>query len=213
MQKLSLIILITIFAVSCKYDGSKDLFNAGVKKMEASTDSVKQQINYKDALNDFNKAIEINPGYVNAYLNRAVVKNTLGDYNGFLQDCKKVSELDAQNKDLYVLLGRIKYFRHDYNGAIAALNMAITVDAKSAVPFFIKAQIEKDQKNNQAALKDFDQTINLTSSNDESLKYYYSGRGSLKLDLNDKNGACADFHKALELGNNNAQFEIDSFCK
>lgn len=48
---------------------------------------------FKEALADFDKAIELNPKYVNAYKYRANTKGKLGDKAGQAADAAKVKEL------------------------------------------------------------------------------------------------------------------------
>lgn len=45
---------------------------------------------FKRALHEFDKAIKIKPDFSEAYLNRGIVKYTLGNYKGSLEDCDKV---------------------------------------------------------------------------------------------------------------------------
>ena len=60
-------------------------YNRGLAKAELQ--------NYKGALADFTKAIEINPNYSNAYKNRGVSKENLGDLSGACADWKKAANL------------------------------------------------------------------------------------------------------------------------
>ena len=51
------------------------------------------------ALEDYNKTIELNPEYVDAYLNRGCLKRELKDYKGALEDFNKALELNPQFKE------------------------------------------------------------------------------------------------------------------
>ncbi|MBM3431341.1 MAG: tetratricopeptide repeat protein, partial [Bacteroidetes bacterium] len=50
--------------------------------------------NYSEALTNFTRAIEIKPDYRSAYWGRGYLRRTLDDHEGFLNDFKKVIELD-----------------------------------------------------------------------------------------------------------------------
>lgn len=59
------------------------------------------------------------------------------------------------------------------------------------------------------SIKYLDEAINNDTTNGE----YYLNRGFAKLKLNDKNGACEDFHLALHYGYQKAIDHINSNCK
>ena len=50
---------------------------------------------------DFNKAIELNPNYLDAYYNRANAKIQLGDILGAILDYDQVIKLDMNDADAY----------------------------------------------------------------------------------------------------------------
>ena len=52
---------------------------------------------YEDALADYNKAIELNPNYSNAYNNRGATKNNLKQYVKAIEDFDKAIELTELN--------------------------------------------------------------------------------------------------------------------
>ena len=54
--------------------------------------------NYKDAIADFQKQMELDPNDASAYKNRGVTKGKLGDYEGAVEDLKKSIELDPSTK-------------------------------------------------------------------------------------------------------------------
>ena len=48
---------------------------------------------FYEAILDFNMALEINPSYANAYLNRANAKYLIGDFDGAFSDAREASSL------------------------------------------------------------------------------------------------------------------------
>ncbi|QNJ29506.1 tetratricopeptide repeat protein [Synechococcus sp. A15-24] len=59
----------------------RQYFNQGVKKYEAG--------NYRGAIDDWSKAIEINPQDAIAYNSRGIAKDNLGDYQGAIAGFNK----------------------------------------------------------------------------------------------------------------------------
>jgi tetratricopeptide (TPR) repeat protein len=57
---------------------------------------------YYGTIEDYSKAIEINPDYVKAYSNRGVAKYNLRDLNGACADWKKAASLGHQNSAQWV---------------------------------------------------------------------------------------------------------------
>ena len=66
---------------------------------------------YKEAIKDYDKAIELNPNNRAFYNNRGVSKENLGEYNEALKDYKKALELDP-NYD--TARENIKYIQDKY---------------------------------------------------------------------------------------------------
>jgi len=57
---------------------------------------------YYGAISDFTKAIELNPNYTDAYSNRGISKENLGDLNGACADWKKAAALGHKNSTKWV---------------------------------------------------------------------------------------------------------------
>ena len=57
--------------------------------------------NYQGALTDYDKAIQLNPDYANAYLGRGTAKRNLGDYQGAIVDYNKAIEPNSNYDTAY----------------------------------------------------------------------------------------------------------------
>ena len=59
--------------------------------------SPKKQQHYSSAIRHYHLATNFNPNYVDAYLNRAFLYNSVNKYDKVIEDCEHVIELDPQN--------------------------------------------------------------------------------------------------------------------
>jgi len=83
MKKTLLFIVLLIVLSSCKDASTYD-------KSEATKANLKD---YGGAIQDYNKAIELNPEDANSYYNRGVAKYNLEDLEGACLDWSKAGEL------------------------------------------------------------------------------------------------------------------------
>ena len=81
---------------------------------------------YKGAIADYTKAIELDPTYVDAYYNRGNAKCRSQDYKGAIVDYSKAIELDPSYTKAYTYISRgvAKYYSSDTDGACLDWNKA-----------------------------------------------------------------------------------------
>ena len=58
--------------------------------------------NYQGAIDDYTKAIEINPQYVDAYANRGIYREAVNDLKGACVDWRKAAELGDERSAEWV---------------------------------------------------------------------------------------------------------------
>jgi tetratricopeptide (TPR) repeat protein len=84
---------------------------------------------WKNALRDYDAALDIAPGFVSALLNRGSVKDDNGDYAGAIEDYDKVISLsdddDVSKTRAYFNRGNTKLNLKDKNGACTDWNAAL----------------------------------------------------------------------------------------
>ena len=73
---------------------------------------------YKGALQDYTKSIELEPNDAEIYSSRSILKFKLGDKRGGMQDINKVIELDPNSFSAYQTRAEAKFEFGDYNGAV-----------------------------------------------------------------------------------------------
>ena len=95
MKKLSLVILLISLAwINVNGQTAIGYYNSGTDKGELG--------DTRGAIQDYNKATELNPNFTDAYMNRGISKFKLGDINGSCLDWSKADELGSA--DAYDLI-------------------------------------------------------------------------------------------------------------
>jgi tetratricopeptide (TPR) repeat protein len=84
------------------------------------------------AIADYNKALEENPRYADAFYNRGVALQSKNDLDGAIKDYSTAVELAPGLTDAYVNRGQAKQSQHDLDGAIADYTRALELKADEA---------------------------------------------------------------------------------
>ena len=100
MKKSILLLFILLIPFLALAQTAEEYFNKGTTKAEKG--------DYRGAIQDYNKAIELKPNYTKAYNNRGYAKHDLGDQRGALQDFNKAIELNPNDARAYSNRGVIK---------------------------------------------------------------------------------------------------------
>ena len=156
---------------------------------------------YKGALSDFTKAIELNPEYAGAYNNRGWAYYNLGEYKEAIADYDKAIELDPQDVQAYYNRGVARSALGDNQGAIANYNKAIELNASKYLLSYKQTFYHSALGNLQSVLTVFNQSIVYRETIDFDT---YKSRGVARSDLQDYQGALSDFNKAIELNSQDA---------
>lgn len=91
------------------------------------------------ALQDFNRAIKIDPNRADGYLGRANTLNTMGRYMESLEDYGKALEIDPKLANAYVNRGSAYSHLGEYKKAIADYEKGLELDPKiDNKPGFLK---------------------------------------------------------------------------
>jgi len=196
---------------------------------------------FTDAEPDFSKAVKYNPNSFQAWLQLGAVRRKLKKYKEALQDLDIGYKLDNENSDLLLLRGIVKYESGAYKASIPDFNASLKL-RKSNETWYYRGQarlklkqdslaredfniILSTDKNNigalngrgeanfkmkhpKLAIKDYSRIIELRPEGGEG----YANRAYVYTQIGEKQKACADWHKASELGITAAKEAIKKLC-
>ena len=164
---------------------------------------------YKSALSDFNKQVNLDINNPLAFYNRGSVKSELKDFTGAILDYKEAIRLNPNFSMAYNNIGWAKFELKKFKEALVDLNMAIKLDSKNSVAFDSRAEVKFYLMDYKGSIEDCNIAINLNPT----LSNSFLIRGRCKFKLKDKVGACIDWKKAVELGKYDANDYINKYCK
>ncbi len=149
----------------------------------------------KGAIDDYDKAIQLNPQYTGAYVDRGLAKSDLGDNNGAMSDYERAIAIDPQFAEAYVSRGIAKAESGNKKAAIVDYDRAIAIDPQFNRAYFNRAIAKSGLGDKKGAIADYTRAIALDSQDIKS----YVNRAMTKSGLGDKKGAIADYNRAIVL--------------
>ncbi len=151
--------------------------------------------NYKKAIENYNKAIEINPLCFTAYINRGIAYVLLSDYRRAIKDFDKAEKLDPKNPIVYTNRGIAYHNLMEEEQAIKDFNKAVQVAPNSREGYLERGLYFVLIEEYDKAIKDFEKIIKLFPEEE----FGYVGRGIAYALLEEYENALEDFQKALKI--------------
>lgn len=151
----------------------------GVKKLSPGA--------YEEAMVHFNRAIQIWPGYGEAYLNRAVAEHDQSQPAAALADLDKALDLDPDSTRAYNERGQIYLENGDARQAIAEFSRSLQV-TPSLDGHYQRGEAYEKLGDHQKAIADFNAAIVESSE----APYAFRARAAARLASGDREGSAAD---------------------
>jgi tetratricopeptide (TPR) repeat protein len=150
---------------------------------------------FKGALVELNKAIELNPKDEVAYTRRGVVNFELGFLLEAIKDFNKVIELKPESFFAYHNRAALKVKTKDFAGAIKDYDMAIKLNPKSSEEYYQRGEAKFNMNLFKESISDFDYALKLNPKNDS----YYILRASAYYNIKDFKSSLNDFNEAIKI--------------
>jgi serine/threonine protein kinase len=150
---------------------------------------------FKEALFDCNKAIELDPKLAIAYNRRGTIKYQTKQNKEALADYDKAIELDPKLAKAYNNRGVIKYEAGQKKEALADYDKAIELEPEYAADYYNRGNVKSDLWQKKEAIADYNKAIEL----EPKYAAAYYNRGNVKFDLGQKKEALADYNTGMGL--------------
>jgi tetratricopeptide (TPR) repeat protein len=105
-----------------------------------------QKREFDQAISLFNKSLEINPRYAEAYETRGIVYSSREQYDQAIADFNKALEIDPRLAEVYFSRGRAHYFKGEYGKSWEDIKRAEDLGYKIPAEFLNKLRRASDPK-------------------------------------------------------------------
>jgi tetratricopeptide (TPR) repeat protein len=196
VRSLSLLAIILTISFSVTAQNAKKNYKSGQDFVEAK--------NYKDAIDQFSKAIELDGQYTDAYAARAAAYEKIFKLREAIADYLRASTFDVKEPSHHCEAARLYNLINEPKKAIESANNALEVDKKNLNALNQKASalIQLEQYKNALDV------ANASIENKKtSMGYYYHGKASVG--LKDFEKAEYDFGRAVYYDDNNIEAYVE----
>jgi tetratricopeptide (TPR) repeat protein len=122
------------------------------------------QGHYDEAIDEYTKAIELNPNLIKAYNNRATVYYYKEQYDLAIADCSKAIQLDSNYATAYNNRAWAYGGKGQWDLAIADCSRAIDINRDYAEAYYNRGFAHMQQGKKAEAIADFEKFITLTDN-------------------------------------------------
>jgi len=158
-------------------------------------DYYQSQGRMEQALEQFDKALELKPDYQRAHLRRGETYDAMGNAISAIMDYNEVLKVNPRSAVAYNDKGWAYFEMGDKVQARINFDSAIAIDDKMALAYNNRGWLTLQEKDSVRALKDFDKAVLHAPL---FPKPYYN-RALIKMFTGDKKGAIADYSKLIEI--------------
>jgi len=193
------------------FESGIECYDVSLKLKECAEAYINRGIAYaklnkhEQAIEDFSKAIALNPNLAEAYSNRGLTYAELNKHERAIEDYDRAIALNTNFAEAYNNRGNAYAELNKYERAIEDYDRAIELKPALAGAYnnrgFAYAKLNKHER----AIEDYDRAIKL---NPDFAEAYYN-RGVAYAELNKHEQAIKDYGKAIELNPNDAEAYIN----
>ena len=183
-SKILLFIIIVFIPASVLCQNARRYFKTGEDFVEVG--------NYNDAIEQFTKAIDLEPDYADAYMARADACEKIGKLEEAAADYDRASTFLEKDKDVFYHSGRLYYLLNEYEKALEKTDISIKLKKTNDNAYRLKAKILIALERYEEALENCNTALTLKETSEN-----FFLRGIVNEKLGRFNPAEEDYLKAV----------------
>ncbi len=186
MKNLALLIFVALIlsSLNTQAQNPKRFFKVGEDFMLAG--------NYQDAVEQFTRAIDLQPDYDKAYLARAEAFEKQGMIREAAQDFDRAATFLDKDQEVFYQAGRLYFELAEYEKAIERLDKSISLKRNYVEPYQVKANVLMAQELYEEALEVAHNAVTLKENT-----YNFYIHGTVNEKMGNLEAAEADFINAI----------------
>jgi tetratricopeptide (TPR) repeat protein len=153
------------------------------------------------ALEDYDKAIELDSSYAKAYASRGLVFEKMGRFDKAIADYDKVIALNPSESQSYNNRGLVFEKMGRFDKAIQDYDRAIALNPSNSDLYYNRGNSYDEMGRFDKAIADYDKAITLNPRDSQS----YNNRGLVFEKMGELGKAIADYDKAIALDASNSE--------
>ena len=190
------------------------------KLQQAETFNFKGETNlsknfYNNAIEDFSRALEINPNYVDALINRGSAYAELGRFNDALMDFNRALKFEKRDAELFNKRGEVFLQNKMFNEAIKDFASALVLNPMSSDAYLNRGRAYSEKGMPEEAMIDFKQAVKADSDHSLSFIDRAAPEAHITGDKSSNREEAAKFNQlgSADLQNDKFQDAVENFTK
>ncbi len=184
---------------------ASDFLNLGVEQMGHE--------NYREAIANFNQAIELEKDFAAAYSDRCLAYLQLQEYHQAIADCTQAINFAPDNIEAYLNRGIAHYREGDYLAAITDHHQVIALKPSDFRAHYNLGVAHAGNGNYLEAIVDYNRALTQIPQTMSLLEAeIYNDRGLARYELSDLKAAMDDFSLAIRLNANDDRAYFNRGC-
>lgn len=167
---------------------------------------------WKSAIENFSKALQFKPNYIEAIENRAYSFSMIGEFKNAISDYDSILYSEPKRDDIFIKRGMCMLGLKQFKESIPIFSRAIKMNPSNQHAFYGRGRAQFELRRFDIALHDFDTALSLKP--DFETAQFIHAVTLLEIDpKNNKEQACEEFKVAAKLGYGEAWDYIRRYCE